>query len=318
MAANKTSFYTLSWWETALYWALFGLTYIMSLLPLRVHYLLSDVVYCIVYYVVRYRVGLVRKNLRDSFPDKTDRELHDMEKAFYHFFSDYIVETIKLMTISREEMCRRMTFSGVEHINDATRQGRSVSLYLGHYCNWEWITCIGLHIDPDVYGGQVYHILENRIFDKFFLYLRSRMNSTCVPMSEILRRRIECQRKGQPMVMGYIADQVPLWNNIHYWTDFLHHDTPVLTGAEKLTKRFGDVALYLDISRPRRGYYHADIIPLADGDTRTVPDYDITEAYFRALENTIRRQPEFWLWTHNRWKRGRREWLSWLEAKAKQ
>lgn len=307
MAANKTSDYTLCWWEKIVYAIVMAILYCFSILPMCIHYFFSDIVYFIVYRIVRYRVGLVRKNLAESFPEKTEQERRVIEQKFYHFLGDYVVETIKLLTISQEQMKRRMKFRGLEHINDVSDQGLSVAVYLGHYCNWEWITSLGLFLRPNCFVGQIYHVLENKVFDKVFLRIRQRMGSICVPMADILRKRIECKRSGTPMVMGYIADQVPFWNNIHYWTPFLNHDTPVLTGAEKLSKRFGDAAIYLDISRPRRGYYEVDIVPLTQGDTSKVPDFEITEAYFRALEKTIQRQPELWLWTHNRWKRTREE-----------
>jgi KDO2-lipid IV(A) lauroyltransferase len=172
-----------------------------------------------------------------------------------------------------------------------------------------------MFIDKKTFGGQIYHILENKVMDKFFLILRERMGPKCVPMSEILRRRVECHRDGRVMVMGYIADQVPFWNNIHYWTDFLNHDTPVLTGAETITKRFNDRAIYLDISRPRRGYYHIDLQLLAD-ESKNIPDWEITEAFTRALEKSIQRAPQYWLWTHNRWKRTREEWLKMVDPKT--
>lgn len=308
MAANTSAHYTLNWWERLVYGLIFSIAYLFSLLPLCIHYLFSDFIYFIFYRLVGYRIKVTRMNLTASFPEKSEKEIIDIERRYYHFLADYIVETIKLMSMSRKQIKKRMTYEGFDLINDAERNGRSVSLFLGHYGNWEWITSMGLYVLPSTFGGQVYHILENRIFDKLMLYIRERLNAICVPMNEILRKRLECGKKQQPMVMGYISDQVPLWNSIHHWLPFLHHDTPVFTGAEKLTKRFNDIAVYLDISRPRRGYYHVKIVPLYEGDTRNIPDFAITDAYFKALEKTIQRQPELWLWSHNRWKRTREEW----------
>ncbi len=313
--ANKTSVYTLNFGEKILFGIIYGLTYLLSLLPLCVLYIIADGIYLLVYKVVGYRKKLVRKNLTDSFPDKSQKEIIDIEKKFYHFLADYVVETLKLLSVSKKEMRRRVTYSNLHYMNDAEAKGQSVTILLGHYCNWEWVTTIGMFIDKKTFGGQIYHILENKVMDKFFLILRERMGPKCVPMSEILRRRVECHRDGRVMVMGYIADQVPFWNNIHYWTDFLNHDTPVLTGAETITKRFNDRAIYLNISRPRRGYYHIDLQLLAD-ESKNIPDWEITEAFTRALEKSIQRAPQYWLWTHNRWKRTREEWLKMVDPKT--
>lgn len=303
MAANKTKYYKLSFTEKIIYGIIFSILYILSLMPLRLLYVISDGLYLLVYKCVGYRKRLVRKNLTESFPEKGEEEIARIEKGFYHFLADYAVETIKLMSISKKEMEKRVTFHNLEVIKDAAERGQSTSAYIGHYCNWEWITSIGLHLqDTRIDIAQVYHILESRVSDKLFLYIRSRMGTTCVPMKEILRKRITCHKEGMPIVTGYISDQVPEWNSIHHWTDFLNHYTPVITGTETITKRFGDQAIYFDLSRPRRGYYNIDIKVIAK-DTKDIPDWELTDKYFVELENTIRRQPELWLWSHNRWKR---------------
>ena len=313
---NKTAVYTLNFWEKIQYALVFSFVYCLSLLPLRVLYILTGGIYLLAYRLIGYRTDVVRKNIRDSFPDKSEKERKKIEKDFYHFLADYIAETIKLMTMSKKEMARRMTVSNYELIGEAEAKGQTVAAFLGHYCNWEWVTGIAIHFAPASYGSQVYHVMENKVFDKLFLHIRERMGSKCIAMADILRRRIECLRRNQPMVIGYIADQVPFWNNIHYWTNFLNHDTPVLTGAETLTKRFGDRAVYLDLRRVRRGYYHIDVKPLFL-DTKDVPDWEITEKYYRELEQTILRQPAFYLWSHNRWKRTREEYNQRLLEKEK-
>ena len=314
MATNKISTYTLSWWEKIVYGILFSILYVFSLMPFFLHYIFSDILYYIIYKVIKYRLKIVRKNIKESFPERSIDERLKIERDFYHFLTDYFVETIKLMSISEESIKKHITFHGIEHINDAVAEGSSVSLYLGHNGNWEWVTSIGLHLKGNPFGGQVYHVLENKIFDKLFLYIRQRMRTHCVPMQEILRRRMECKQKGLPMVMGYISDQVPQWHNIHYWTEFLHQETPVLTGAEKITKRFNDHAVYMDMTHIKRGVYRVNIIPMVDGDSKDIPDYELTERYFRLLEQSIQREPAIWLWSHNRWKRTREGYDRWING----
>lgn len=309
MKANKTTIYELTFIEKIIYGILLSVTYLFSLLPLCVHYVISDCLFLLVYKVVGYRKKVVHKNLTESFPDKTAEEIKEIERKFYHFLCDYTVETIKLITISEKEIKRRIVFKNIESITDRQNEGKSVSVFLGHLGNWEWIPSVGLHLDHSAFIGQVYHIMENRVSDKFFLRIRERFGLKCVAMADILRRRVECKRDGKVMIMGYIADQAPFWNNIHYWTNFLNHpDTPVLTGAETITKRFNDSAVYLDISRPKRGYYQITVKPITTGDTSDIPDFEITERFTRALEENIYRQPELWLWTHKRWKRTKEEY----------
>ena len=288
------------------YYLVYGVLWLFSLLPLRIHYVISDGVFLIVYYLVGYRKKLVRKNLVDSFPEKSAKELLTIEKAFYHWLCDYFVETVKLLSISAENLKRHMVFKGAEKVNEIVETGQSCALYLGHYCNWEWITSLPLWVTPKAQCGQIYHVLENSDFDQLFLNLRQRMGAVCIPMAETLRRLAEYRQKNQPVVVGYISDQVPFWNNIHHWLDFLNHDTPVLTGTERLARSAGHAVLYIDVHRPKRGYYVAEF-KLIEKNPKQTKDYELTDAYFKMLEASINRAPQYWLWTHNRWKRSHEE-----------
>lgn len=298
-----------------LYGIAFGIWYLMSLLPLRVLYLVSDGLYYLVFYVVKYRRPLVKKHLADSFPEKSEAERLKIEKEFYSWFCDYIVESIKLFTMSKKQVMKRMQFTGVEKIRESCQKGQSCAVYLGHYCNWEWVTSLPLWAGEDITFGQIYHVLENPAFDKLFLYLRNRLGAISIPMAETLRKIVKMRQEGKHIVIGFIADQVPHWNNIHYWTNFLNHDTPVLTGTEKIAKKANFAVYYLDMQRVKRGYYKGEFKLLTDK-PKEYKDFDITEMYFRELEKTIQRQPAYWLWTHNRWKRTREKWLQKMAAMA--
>ena len=289
-----------------MYYLVYGVLWLFSLLPMWVHYVIADGIYLIVYRLVGYRKKLVRKNLADSFPEKTKEELQAIEKGFYHWFCDYLVETIKMMTISEKNLKRRMVFKGVEGADEVLESGQSIALYLGHYCNWEWVTSMPLWITPKAHCGQIYHVLENAAFDKLFLKLRERWGAESIPMAETLRRVATYRKQGQPIMIGYISDQVPFWNNIHHWLNFLNHDTPVLTGTERLARGAGHAIFYLDMHRVRRGYYEATL-KLITRDPKQTKDYELTDAYFRMLEESIRRDPVCYLWTHNRWKRTHEE-----------
>lgn len=294
--------------EKILYGSLYCIFYLVSLLPLTILYAISDGIYYMMYYVVRYRRHLVRKHLIDCFPEKSDEERLKIEREFYSWLCDYFVETIKLFTMSKKQVMKRMQFIGAEKVRESCQKGQSCAIYLGHYCNWEWITSLQLWVGKDIACGQIYHPLENEAFDKLFLYLRNRLGAKCIPMAESIRKIMKMRQEGKPIVIGFIADQVPLWNNIHYWTDFLHHDTPVFTGTEKIARKMNLAVYYLDIQRLKRGYYQAEFKLLTEI-PKEKKEFEITETYIRELEKTIQRQPAFWLWTHNRWKRTREQWL---------
>lgn len=293
--------------KKVLYYAVFAFWYFISLFPLKLLYVLSDGLFYLVYYVVRYRRPLVRKNLTSSFPDKSEGEIVKIEKGFYSWFCDYIVETLKLFTMSKEQMCRRMAFRNTEAIEKAVAEGRSCAVYLGHYGNWEWISSLPLWVSDKATCLQIYHVLENKAFDALFLRVRSRMGSDSIPMEDTLKSIIRRKAEGQRMVIGFIADQVPLWNSIHYWSNFLHHDTPVFTGTERIAKHQDMAVFYLDVTRPKRGYYEADFKLVSDK-IQEEPKFAVTESYMKLLEATIRRAPQYWLWSHNRWKRTHEEY----------
>lgn len=286
------------------YYLSFALWFIISLLPLWVFYRLSDGLYYLVYHVVRYRRRVVYANLRSSFPEKSEAEIERIAKDFYSFFCDYIVETLKLFSIGEKNMRKRMKFEGLDQVKEDFANGRSVSVYLGHYCNWEWISSLGLHLDEQC--GQIYHPLENATLDRLFLYMRGRFKAQSIKMDDTFLTILKWKKEGRKNIVGYIADQVPGYNNIHYWADFLHHDTPVFTGAERISKIMDTAVYYIDVERPRRGYYVARFIKIADS-LNEHPVFFATEQYFRLLEQNIQRAPQYWLWSHKRWKRTREE-----------
>ena len=303
MAYNKERYRTP---KMMAYYMLLGIWYLLSLLPLCVHYLLSDLLYVIVYLLIGYRKEVVRSNLKTSFPGKTDKELLQIEKRFYHFLGDYLAESVKLMSISRKNLKKRLVFKGQDLVNQCVNEGQSCAVFLGHYCNWEWITSLPLWVTPKAQCGQIYHPLENTVFDLVFLRLRQRLGAVCIPMQDTLRKVLEYQKKHQPIVIGYISDQKPFWTNIHHWVDFLHHDTPVLTGTERIARKMNHAVFYMDVRRIRRGYYEAEF-KLITREPQKMKEFELTDIYYKYLEQSICRAPEFWLWSHNRWSRTREE-----------
>ena len=289
-----------------LYYILLGVWCLFSLLPLRIHYIISDFLFWLLYKVIGYRRRVVWKNLSASFPEKSEAELKEIERGFYHFLCDYFVETVKMMTISKKEIKRRIVYKGIKDLDEVIESGQSIALYLGHYCNWEWVTSMPLWVTPKVQCGQIYHPLENKYFDKLLLRSRQRLDALCISMQDTLREVVRYKREGQPIMIGYISDQAPNWVNIHHWVDFLNQDTPVFTGTERIVKKMNHAVFYVDMRRIKRGYYEAEF-KLMTRDPKELEDFKLTDMYFDMLEKSIRRAPEFWLWSHNRWKRTRKE-----------
>lgn len=278
---------------------------LLSYIPFRVLYILSDGLFYPLYYVIRYRRKIVRKNLTEAFPEKDLPEIKQIEKKFYHSFIDMMLESCKLATLSPQEMKRRMRFTNIEAVNTMLQQGNSVSVYIGHYGNWEWVSSMPLWLEKGVPGIQIYHKLRNPNMERLMMHIRERMGGICVEMYKTARYITELATRHQVCIIGFIADQSPKKREVRHFLPFLHHKTPVLTGSEKITKHYGFEAFYLDVQRTRRGYYEASFIHLHD-DPQALPDFELTALYFQKLEQTILRQPELYLWTHNRFKHAER------------
>lgn len=285
-----------------LYSPLYLYFWLHALLPLNVLYLLSDILFFPMFYIVRYRRKLVYQNMKDSFPEKDEKEIRRMEKAFYHHFCDYIVETIKLLNISDKETQKRIKFHNIDMLQKTVDSGNSCLMLLGHYGNWEFVPSVTLWMHrKNVIFAQIYRPLKNKWFDQFFLKLRSRYHSECIPKQDTLRGILQYKSSGKPSITGFMADQTPSPANIHHWVNFLNHDTPVLTGVEKIARKTGFAVLYFDVEKIKRGHYSITIREITK-DPKASKEFEITDKYMEMMEKTILRAPEYWLWTHNRWK----------------
>ena len=291
-----------------LYRLLYGFLYTLSLLPLRVHYLFSDILSPILYYIIRYRRDIVRKNLTTSFPEKSEAEIKKTERQFYHWLCDYFVETLKLLSISDKKLLKHVEYRNVEEVEKMFDEGRNCSAISGHYCNWEWFTGLLLSVErhTDAVIGLIYHPLYNEAFDRLFIDIRSAHGGVCVPKKDILRHLLTYKREGRRTMFCYVSDQAPKWENMHLWLDFLNHDTPVFTGGERIMRKMNDAVFFVDIQRPRRGQY-IFTFKLITAEAAKEEEFAITRRFFDMLEQNVRRQPAFYLWSHNRWKRGREE-----------
>ena len=280
---------------------------IHALLPLSVLYLLSDIFYVLIYYLVRYRRGIVRMNLKNSFPDMTEKELVRLERRFYRHFADYIVETIKLAHISQEELLKRANVKNPEVVYDLMNQGHTTFIMLmGHYGNWEWFSGVTARFEGRAKIYQIYRPLSNKAFDRLFNTLRTRFHSFGIKKNEAVRDVFNLKRNKIPALIVFIADQTPSKANLHYWTHFLNQDSSILTGPERIAKKLDLPVIFADVRKIERGYYTVDFNLITDK-AKDTPDFWITEQYARMMETCILRDPAYWLWTHKRWKHQRVE-----------
>ena len=280
--------------------------YMLSLLPMWVLYRLADVGYLLIYYVLKYRRGIVRQNLVSSFPEKTNSEIVNIEKQFYRWFADYFLESIKLLSISRKQLAKRLTIINADLIENDFKEGTHVAAILGHYCNWEWLSAVTIGLPNNRVVALVYKPIKNKIINHLFYCLRSSQRGVPVAKNDILRALVKYKKQQTMTLFGYIADQSPRWQNIHLWLPFLHHQTPVFTGSERIMRKMNNAVYYAEMSRPKRGYYTCTF-RLITKEPNSLPENDITRRFFEMLEVSIKAQPHLYLWTHNRWKRTKGE-----------
>ncbi|MDO5571976.1 MAG: lysophospholipid acyltransferase family protein [Bacteroidales bacterium] len=275
--------------------------YIIALLPLGVLYILGDIIYYPLYYIVKYRRRVVRKNLISSYPDKSLEEIVDLEKKFYHHFCNYMMETLKLISISDKEMKKRFVYKNLGELENIVSDGKPVFLMMGHYGNWEWVTSLTVQVPKSIFMAQIYSPLKNEAADRFMYKLRARFHSLGIARNQTLREILRLKAEGKQLMVGFIADQRPSRKNLHLWTDFLNHDTPCLIGTEKIARKIDANVLFLDVKCTKRGYYEGKfkVISL---DSKNTPELYITTKYMQELETTINFAPQYWLWSHDRWK----------------
>lgn len=282
------------------YRTLLCLLHLPALLPLQILYVVSDGIYLLVYHIFRYRVSTVRQNLKRSFPEKDTDELRNIERKFFHHLCDCIVETIKLLHISDEEINRRMEVTNGELIEQTAQDGRSFILFLGHYGNWEWAQAITLHYAHPTISGEIYRPLHNKVMDRIMQKVRSRFDTVCIPQQQAVRTLLRMNQNKEQFIIGFIADQRPNSSNLNHWTTFLHQDTAYSAGGESIGQRINAHYVYLHVEKQRRGYYRMSF-QMIEPQIFDVP-YPYTLRFLHMLEETIQHSPEYWLWSHKRWR----------------
>jgi len=271
----------------------------MSLLPFWALYLLSDILFVLLYYVIGYRKKVVFENLRNAFPEKSETERKTIARKFFRFLPDLIVESIKMRTLSAEEVERRMVIYGLDELERHFNAGKAVVGVTAHYANWE----LGIHRLSLLTRHPVliiYKPLENKTVDHVYNAVRGRFGAIMVPMKQTLRKIVNYRQ--QPHISIFVADQTPPHRETDYFIRFLNQDTLVYTGAEKIARMTNFPVVFCHIDRIRRGYYCCTFTTLVEYPA-DVPENGITNIHNAFTEDIIRRKPEWWLWSHRRWKR---------------
>lgn len=262
-------------------------------------YLLSDGVFFLVYRVIKYRRMVVSENLKLAFPGKSVQERHEIEKKFYRHLCDMFLEMVKTFGISEEELKKRFTFSNLDVIHDLEAKNKSIMLLAPHYASWEWTFVLDLYVRGAAFA--VYQPLNNPYFDRWVRRVRKKFGTTLISTRETRELIAQNKREGKLSFYGMLSDQSPMVGKAKYWGDFMGVTVPMHTGAETLCKKQDIPAIYMRVRKIRRGYYQASFELLAEN-PREIPDFGITDAFFRNVEKSIREAPEYYFWTHKRWK----------------
>ncbi len=281
------------------YILIYPILWLISNLPFRLLYIFSDGLYYLLYYVIGYRRKTVKENLDLVFPNKSDKEKKVITKKFYHHLCDLVLESVKSMTISESEMRKRFAFTNVEVLQDLESKQRSTILMCAHYASWEWIFILQKYIKSEGYA--VYKRLANEHFDKLARRIRARYNSYLITTKETIPTLEDLKNKGVLTVSGFVSDQSPKLHNAYHWKEFMGIKVPVHTGAEMIGKKLDSAIVFFNVKKVKRGHYLTTFKTLAEN-PREFKDYEITDEFLRLVEQQIHETPEYYLWTHKRWK----------------
>ena len=285
--------------QLLVYILIYPLLWIISILPFPVFYLLSDFVYFLTYNIIGYRKKVVRDNIKLALPHLSDKERLTIEKKFYSHMCDMFLEMIKTISISQKEIEKRFTFSNMDVYYDLEKKNKSIALMCAHYASYEWVVSMNYHINCKGFG--IYKKLANPYFDKLVKRIRSKFKAELITTKQTIPTIAENHKNQVLGLYGFASDQSPKANAAYHWAPFMGHIVPVHTGAEILAKRFDMNVIFLRTKKIKRGYYQASFEILSE-DVKSVPNYEITDKFLKLVEEQIYEAPEFYLWTHKRWK----------------
>tara|TARA_R110002050_G_scaffold44973_9_gene106823 strand:+ start:41952 stop:42845 length:894 start_codon:yes stop_codon:yes gene_type:complete len=272
--------------------------WVISILPHRLFYGFSDIAFFFVYHVFGYRRKVVQNNLNLVFPDKPKEEINRIEKEFYKHLCDTFLEMVKTMNLSKKAVAKKYRVVNPEVLLEIEKE-RSIIILCAHYANWEWNVSINNYVNSKGYA--VYQQVNNSYFDKFIRKTRARWNTTLITQGQTAKTIIQNFRNNVRATYGMVSDQSPQAHRAHYWTNFMGIKVPIFNGGEALARKTGLATVFLKVSKVKRGHYKAELIPIALNGKET-EEHEITNTFLRLTEEQIREKPEYYLWTHKRWK----------------
>ncbi|MBZ9650829.1 lysophospholipid acyltransferase family protein [Psychroflexus montanilacus] len=288
--------------QALVFYIIYPFIWLISLLPFRMLYTLSDMSYLLIYHVLGYRKKVVFENLNLVFPEKTRDEKKEIASKFYQHLCDILFESLKSISISKKEIKKRFVPLNPEIINAIEQENQSTIVMLGHYASWEWTYVIQLFTNAKGFG--IYKRLKNKHFDKLVRDIRAKFGTELIHTKETVPKLIRSRAKGEISLSGFIADQSPKIQKNQYWSSFMGHEVPVFVGAETLAKKLNYAVSYCRIEKVKRGYYTATF-EIITRNPKELDNFEITEDFLRRLESQIKEAPEYYLWTHKRWKHRR-------------
>ncbi len=274
----------------------------ISMLPFRLLYLFSDFVYLIVYYLIGYRKKTVRENLALALPHLSTEERLAIEKKSFRHLCDMFLEMIKTMTISNKEISKRFVFTNMEVYKNLEAQEKSIAMMLAHYASYEWVISMNAYVNFSAFA--IYKKIANPYFDKLVRNIRSRFKANLITTKETIPVIINNNQNKELSIYGFASDQSPRISSAYHWQKFMGVEVPVHTGAEMLSKKYDMNVIFLKVQKVKRGYYQARFEVLSDN-AKEVPNYEITDQFLKLVEQQILEAPEYYLWTHKRWKHKR-------------
>ena len=285
--------------QLLVYILVYPLIWLFSILPFWLLYLISDGFYVLVYYIIGYRKKVVFNNLKLAFPEKSTAELIKIQKKFYHHFVDIFIEMIKSFTVSKEEVYRRYKFPNIEFFNELYKDGKSVILMGSHYANWEWIMSVDSFVDYQGYAA--YTKVNNKYFNNKILKSRRKFGTKIVQTSKIIPEILYNQKNNVQAMYGLLSDQSPQLKKAFYWRTFFSVKVPVHTGGEMLAKKYNMNVVFMDVQKVKRGHYETTF-SLITNEASKYKDYELTDLFIEKVEKQVRNQPEYYFWTHKRFK----------------
>ena len=286
-----------------MHFLIFVLTYpiiwLLSKLPMRILYVLSDLFYFLFYYIIGYRKKVVSENIKLAFPEKSDQEVQKIAKKFFKHFCDLIFESVKAFSISEKEILKRYTYKNPEVLNDIANKGRSIAMLGAHQANWEWSVNMALITNINCFG--TYNKIENPYFDKTIRNSRQKFGFIGYKTCDTINAMMENNKKDKNGLHVLLSDQSPKVSKTFYWSEFMGIKVPIHTGAEMLSKKFNLVVINYTTRKVKRGYFETEFTLLTES-PNDFDDYEITDKYLRIIEAEIRNKPEHYLWSHKRFK----------------